>query len=538
MPSCNGTDRCYASPGNGADLFLAVDGWKGGKAVKAYAPNASNDEDDADIIALVKGWETIEWNEATNHVNRLQARISKAELLGKHDLVKRLSYLLTHSFYAKALAVKKVTSNRGKCTAGVDGDVWLTPKCKMRAVNGLTDRGYRAKPLRRVYIPKSNGKKRPLSIPTMYDRAMQALYAMALDPVAEARADPNSYGFRIGRCCQDAAEQIFKSMNSQTLKEWVVETDIRACFDSFCHDWIIKHIPMDKSVLRQFLKAGFIFRNKMYPTDEGVPQGGVVSPIIANMVLDGLEPILDERFGKGNVRLVRYADDSVCMCKTRETAVEVMDVIQDFMFERGLELSEEKTLVTHINDGFDFLGFDFRRTKGKLIIQPSKKSIRKLMERMHECIFTFGKAWIQKELIGKLNSILRGWAQYHRHNCASVIFATIDHMLFKNLVRWAKRRHSNKGFGWVASKYWKTVNGRKWIFTDDGHALILLSDVHIVRHMKIKAVFNPYLDSEYLLKRKAISKAKNQLILSRSKPPLQRGCQRLKPCAGKLARTV
>ena len=284
--------------------------------MKADAPIAPHGEDIADNT-LAKEWNDLDWNRIKEHVSGMQSRISKATKLGQNDRVKRLSYLLTHSFDAKALAVKKVTSNKGKRTPGVDGILWLKPEDKMNAVKTLSGKGYRAKPLRRIYIPKSNGKLRPLSIPTMYDRAMQALYALALDPIAEAKGDPSSFGFRIGRCAQDAAESIHVCMNSKCNREWVMETDIKSCFDGISHEYIMENIPMGRKVLGQFLKAGFVYRHKMFPTGEGVPQGGVISPIIANMVLDGLEKALAEQFPAkrkhhaARARLIRYADDSI-----------------------------------------------------------------------------------------------------------------------------------------------------------------------------------------------------------------------------------
>lgn len=243
-----------------------------------------------DAAALEYQWKSIDWKKAEAEVNRLQTRIAKATQEKKWNTVKRLQYLLTHSYYAKALAVRKVTTNKGKKTPGVDGEVWSTPAAKMRGVLTLTDKGYQAKPLRRVFIEKKGKKaKRPLGIPCMYDRAMQALYALALDPVSETTADTKSFGFRKGRCAQDACECIFTALSRSFSPQWVLEGDIKGCFDHISHDWLVEHIPMDKSVLKQFLKAGFVFREELFPTDEGTPQGGVISPILANMALDGMQ---------------------------------------------------------------------------------------------------------------------------------------------------------------------------------------------------------------------------------------------------------
>ena len=310
-------------------------------------------------------WKKIDWNKTETYVNRLQVRIAKATQEKKWNKVKRLQYLLTHSFYAKALAVRRVTTNKGKNTSGVDKELWTTMASKMKAVLSLTDKNYKAKPLRRVYIEKKGKKaKRPLGIPCMYDRAMQALYALALEPVAETTADTKSFGFHKGRSCQDACEYIFTALSRKFSPTWVLEGDIKGCFDNISHQWLIDNIPMDKSILNQFLKAGFVFKDKLFATDEGTPQGGVISPILANMALDGIQKVLVENFdtnskgkidarlhNKNQVNLVRYADDFIVTARTEEIALKAKEVIKDFLKTRGLGLSEEKTLITNINEG-------------------------------------------------------------------------------------------------------------------------------------------------------------------------------------------
>lgn len=460
-------------------------------------------------------WKTIDWKKAEKEVNRLQARIVKATQQKDWNSVKRLQYLLTHSFYAKALAVKKVTTNKGKKTAGVDGELWDKPAIKMKAVLALTDKCYKAKPLRRVYIAKKDKKKkRPLGIPTMYDRAMQALYALALDPVSETTADKHSFGFRKGRCAQDACEFAFAFLSRQVSPQWILEGDIKGCFDHISHDWLIENIPMDKSILKQFLKAGFVFNNDLFPTEEGTPQGGVISPILANMTLDGIEDLLAKRFftnpkGKVDLRFknankvnfIRYADDFIITAETEEIALEAKEIVKNFLSERGLELSDEKTVVTHINDGFDFLGWTFRKFNGKLIIKPSKKSIKALTDKLSETIKR-GKAWNQDVLIMKLNQQIRGWTNYHQSVVASEAFAYIDYVLFNQLWRWAKRRHPKKGKWWIASRYWHRVGNRGWVFSTDKATLIRVDHTSIVRHRKVSTTKNPYTDTEYFTQRK------------------------------------
>ena len=471
----------------------------------------------SDAARLTAQWKSIDWKQAETEVNRLQVRIAKATQEKKWNTVKRLQYLLTHSYYAKLLAVRKVTTNKGKRTPGVDKVLWNTPAQKMNAVLALTDKGYKASPLRRVFIEKkgNKAKQRPLGIPTMFDRAMQALYALALDPVSEVTADKHSFGFRKGRCCQDACEYIFADLARTVSPEWVLEGDIKGCFDNISHEWLIKNIPMDKSVLKQFLKAGFIFKGELFPTDDGTPQGGVISAILANLALDGMEQVLSDRFwtnrlGKVDLRfrnahkvnLVRYADDFIVTVATKEIAMEAREVISDFLKTRGLELSEEKTVISHINDGFDMLGWTFRKFKGKLIVKPSKKAIKAFVATLSETIFKRGKAWKQELLIEKLNQKIRGWANYHQSVCASDAFSHIDYILFEFLWSWAKRRHPKKGKWWISTKYWRSKDTRKWVFsTEDGKELVRVNRIPIIRHTRVRMDANPYLEPDYFTQR-------------------------------------
>ena len=325
---------------------------------------ASKDENS---VAYAIRWNSIDWKKAKAVVSRLQYRISKAAMEGKHALVARLQHLLTNSFSAKALAVKQVTSTKGKRTPGVDNVIWVGAASKMRAVDALTGKGYRAQPLKRIHIPKSNGKMRPLSIPTMHDRAVQALYNMALDPVQEASADPNSYGFRKGRGAKDACFQLRCDLNQKTSSQWVLEGDIKGCFDNISHEWLLDNVCMDKNVLRQFLKAGYYYEKKLFDTERGTPQGGVISPTLANITLNGMERLIKEHYPRTKgINFVRYADDFVVTCPDKDTAGRIKHMLTDFLAERGLILSEEKTLITHISEGFDFLSWTFRKFKGVL----------------------------------------------------------------------------------------------------------------------------------------------------------------------------
>ncbi|MDN7025649.1 group II intron reverse transcriptase/maturase [Methanoculleus sp. FWC-SCC1] len=451
---------------------------------------------------LARQWNAIDWDNVSSAVNRLQTRIAKATQEGKWNLVKRLNYLLTHSHSAKLLAVRIVTQNKGRHTPGVDGDLWTTASAKMQAVMSLTDRQYRAQPLRRVYIPKpGKDTKRPISIPTMYDRAMQALYALALQPIAETTADPRSFGFRLFRCAQDASRYAFTCLMRKGSNPWILEGDIKGCFDTIAHDWLRENIPMDRSVLAQFLKAGFVFDTVLYPTDKGTPQGGIISPLLANMTLDGMEKILTARFPKVNVHFVRYADDFLVIAPTKERAEEARDIIREFLAERGLELSAEKTVITHIDDGFDFLGYNFRKYNGALLVKPSRKSVKAISEKI-KAIVKKARAWTQDRLIMALNPVIRGWSNYHRHNAAKGTFGYLDHYVWTVTWKWGKHRHPTKGHKWIARRYWHSEGNRNWIFQTKENTLLLFEDATIRRHTIPRLTANPYLERNYFLNRR------------------------------------
>ncbi len=463
-------------------------------------------------------WKDIDWKTVIDSVNRLQIRITKAVNKEKWQLVKRLQYMLTHSFYAKMLAIRRVTQNKGTRTAGIDGIKWTTSKAKMNAALNLSDKKYKAKPLRRVYIEKYGKKeKRPLSIPTMHDRAMQALHAFALSPVAEATADRTSFGFRKNRSTHDAYAQAFNCLSKKNSAQWVLEGDIKGCFDNINHEWLLNNIQMDKSILKQFLKAGFVYNRYLNPSKSGTPQGGIISPILANMTLDGIEALIAskyytsksgkiyKRYDRHKVNFVRYADDFIVTADSEDTAKEIVELIKPFLKEKGLELSESKTLISHIDDGFDFLGWNFRKYKGKLLIKPSKDSIDKITHKMSD-IIKRGKAWKQEDIISILNPIITGWSNYHQSAVSKDIFSKLDDRLWNMLWRWGKRRHPEKSKSWIVNRYWHEARGRKWIFSTGGKELKRFFDSKIVRHPNLKLGMNPYVDKEYFdLRRYKIS---------------------------------
>jgi RNA-directed DNA polymerase len=313
-------------------------------------------------------WNSINWEQVKSRVKSLQLRIAKATREGRYNKVKALQWMLTHSLDAKLLAVKRVTDNSGKRTPGVDGVLWKTPSQKTNAALSLVRKDYKAMPLRRLYILKKNGRKRPLGIPTMKDRAYQALHLLALEPVSETLADKGSYGFRQKRGCHDAIERCYIHLSRNDSATWVLEGDIKGCFDHINHQWLMQNIPMDRKILQQWLKAGFIENKQLFPTTEGTPQGGIISPTLANMTLDGLEAAIDQAFGitirpdgcrRNNphkLHLIRYADDFVVTASNKEILeYKVKPIIEEFLANRGLQLSQEKTKITHIDVGFEFI---------------------------------------------------------------------------------------------------------------------------------------------------------------------------------------
>jgi RNA-directed DNA polymerase len=431
-------------------------------------------------------WNQIDWAKCERFVRRLQARIVKSIQQGRWGKVQALQRLLTHSFCGRALAVKRVTENKGKRTSGVDRVLWSTPDSKIKAMDSLHGRGYSPQPLRRIYIPKSNGKLRPLGIPTMKDRAMQALYLLGLLPVAETLADRNSYGFRPERSTHDALAQCFSLLSQKRSPQWILEGDIKGCFDHISHDWMLKNIPMNRGILSQWLKAGYVENRTLFPTQAGTPQGGIISPTLANMTLDGLERLLKDRFPittqegvrhNPKVHLVRYADDFIITAKDK------------------LVLSPEKTAITHINDGFDFLGQNVRKYDDKLLIKPSKKNTLACLEKVRQIIQRAG-ALDQAQLIYRLNPILRGWSNYHRHGVSKRTFGWMDHAVRNCLWFWAKRRHANKSKGWIENKYWSSFPGRSVFAADTGKRtekgqtvwtkLMCLGQVRIVRFRRLR----------------------------------------------------
>ena len=462
----------------------------------ACAPSGSGDT-----------WSSVEWKAVGRQVYRLQVRIAKAVREKRFNKAKALQWILAHSFTAKLWAVRRVTSNPGRNTPGVDGVLWRTDKQKYEAVRSLRRRGYRPQPLRRTYIPKSNNQRRPLGIPTMGDRAMQALYLLGLEPVAETLADPNSYGFRPKRSSADAIGQCFITLAKRRSPRWVLDADIKACFDRLSHDWLLAHIPMDKHLLRLWLQAGVIDKQIFYDTEQGTPQGGIISPTLANMALNGLEQAVARAVPRrgANVNMVRYADDFVITGASKEVLEDkVLPVVRAFLAERGLTLSAEKTAIVHIDQGFEFLGFHLRKYRGKLLIKRSDAAVRAFIREIRQWV----KAHVAMPTVPflcQLNRRLKGWGYHARHVVAKKTFIFVDEAVDHALEWWLRKRHPRKTRSWRRKRYYRRQGNRRWVFSGaerrcDGRVRVVdlfrLGHIPIRRHVKVWGVATPY-DSVY-----------------------------------------
>ncbi len=443
----------------------------------------------------VTDWKTIQWSELKTEVELRQHRITSAAERGNERKVSNLQRMLVKSFAARALAVRQVSVlNKGKATAGVDNVLWTTPRQRLDAVKYLREeKAKKSSPLKRVYIPKSNGKMRPLGIPTMRDRAEQALWAMALLPVVEATSDKFSYGFRPKRGAHDAYAQIHACLARKDAAPWVLDADIKGFFDHLSHDWLLENVPMCKKTLGRWLKSGILESGNIDATMEGTPQGGVISPLLANCALNGLEDWIKKEFpaGRSNaisqegkpyrarhktqLNVVRYADDFIITGRSKRQLERVKESVKTFLAIRGLELSEEKTSIRQFDgEGFDFLGWHFRKYNGVFLGKVSRKSIQRHKAMLKEAIKNSGNMG-PGDLIAKLNPIIRGWMNYHRV-CANIwdVWGEMENWLFRQLWHWARKRHRSKGTIWVKARYWHKYEKSIWRFTGiDGKGKIV-----------------------------------------------------------------
>ncbi|WP_447972127.1 group II intron reverse transcriptase/maturase [Nitrospira sp. Kam-Ns4a] len=446
-------------------------------------------------------WTQIDWRNARRNVQHLQQRIFRAAQQKDWQKVKHLCRLLLKSHSNLVVSVRQITQvNAGKATPGVDGEVALDSQTRERLVNELSQTQYwKAKPVRRVYIPKAKGGKRPLGIPTIRDRILQNVVKNAYEPIFETEFEANSFGFRPGRSAWDAQEEVHAALNASAAgqNQYILDADIKGAFDHISHDFILTRIGQlpGRHWVKQWLKAGYMEVGKLHQTEEGTPQGGVISPLLANIALDGLQAHL----GKG-YRYVRYADDFVVMTKTREALEQARPKITAFLAERGLELNEEKTRIVHKTDGFEFLGFHIQDRNGKLLITPPKEKIKALHRKVKETLKQLLHA-SPETVIRTLNPILQGWANYYSTCVAKRTYSEITNRVWSILVRWMRRRHPNKSWSWIRRKYLTTQGDRHHVFfanvqTRRGRTrritLVNVADTPIVRHIKVKGTNSPF----------------------------------------------
>ncbi|MDJ0594672.1 MAG: group II intron reverse transcriptase/maturase [Pleurocapsa sp. MO_226.B13] len=472
-------------------------------------------------------WDEIDWKIVEVAIFKLQKRIYRASQRGDVKLVHSLQRLLTTSYFGKLWATRKVSQdNAGKKTAGVDGVKSLNPIQRLKMVNNLQING-KSKPTRRVLIPKPNGEKRPLGIPTLEERAKQCLVKLAIEPQWESQFEENSYGFRPARSGHDAIEAIFLAIRSQP--KYVLDADIAKCFDKINHNKLLAKLstyPTLSKQVKAWLKSGVIDKS-WSATSEGTPQGGVASPLLANIALHGMELEIKKyaRTWKGrkeknerSISLIRYADDFVILHKDLEVILNSQKIIENWLEDIGLELKPSKTRISHTldeyegNTGFDFLGFTIKQFPVgkhhsgksshqeilgfKTIIKPSKEKIKAHIKSLGKVI-TKHKSSPQIALINNLNPIIRGWSNYYSAVCSKETYSYCDHILYLQLKRWAERRHPTKSKKWVKNKYWHAEKDRNWVFGVQESGEIIFSmtehtETPIVRHTKVKGNLSPF----------------------------------------------
>lgn len=456
-------------------------------------------------------WNRVNWHYSNRVVRNLRQRIFRATREQNWKKVRSLQKLLMRCYSNILLAVRRVTQqNSGKHTPGVDKLLVLTPEARGALVDALGKFiPWKPLPSKRVEIPKPNGKKRPLGIPSIIDRCLQAIVKNALEPCWEALFEGTSYGFRPGRSAHDAIEKIYGICRPNKRKKWVVDADIQGCFDNIDHDYLMKSIDNfpARKLIHQWLKAGVMDKGVFHETDSGTPQGGIVSPLLANIALHGMEQALGVKYDYrgqsiGKRIVVRYADDFCVFCETEEDALNCVEVIKGWLAQRGLNISPEKTSIKHLTKGFDFLGFNIRHyrdtntaTGWKLLIKPSAKSVQKVRAKLRD-IWLSPTRFRLPELLKKLNSVIRGWSNYFRTGVSKDIFSGLDQWMFIRERRHTRRMHPKKGWKWRQKRYFGSLNLHrrdKWVFGDKslGAHILKFSWFDIERHTLVKGLSSP-----------------------------------------------
>jgi RNA-directed DNA polymerase len=456
-------------------------------------------------------WLSIDWQQVEGDVRRLRQRIFTASQAGDLKKVRNLQKLMLRSRSNALVAVRRVTEvNAGRVTAGIDGMTALGPQSKADLADWAQRRraGWDPWPVKRAWVPKSGGRQRPLGIPVLRDRALQAVVLGALEAEWEARFEPRSYGFRPGRGCHDAIEAIFRTSKGRNPgRKWALDADLEAAFDRIDHAHLLTQLGSfpARGMIRRWLQAGVIDHGRLAPTLEGTPQGGIVSPVLMNIALHGMEQAAGVRYlttgthagetAPGSPVLIRYADDLLALCHTYQQAVEVKARLAAWLTPRGLAFNEGKTGIVHLDEGVDFLGYNVRRYHGKLLIKPSTTAVRQLRERLAAEVKALNGA-NATAVISKLNPIIRGWSAYYRNAVSSRTFSVLDDYVWRLTYRWAVRAHPNKPKTWVIDRYFGKFHPARqdrWIFGDraNGRYLQKFAWTKIVRHQLVPGRASP-----------------------------------------------